>query len=652
MSSFQISNNLVPSGDQPIAIKGLIDGIEKNKKRQILIGVTGSGKTYTVANVIAKYNKNTLVISHNKTLAAQLYAEFKEFFPNNNVGYFVSFYDYYQPESYLPQTDTYIEKDTEINEKIEQMRLESTSMLLSGEPTIIIATVSCIYSLGSPHEWREQSLMLKKDMEMDRRSIIRNLIKIRYERNDVSLTSGSFSTRGDIIDIIPGYSDDIIRINLFGHTIEKITVIDKVTKDIKKEQDSIIIFPAKHYIVDENSQRKALVSIRKELEEWYPNLPSELERQRLLSRTNYDLEMLTELGYCSGIENYSRHFDCRKQGQPAYCLLDFFDKDFLLVIDESHVTLPQIMGMYKGDYSRKKTLIDYGFRLPSAFDNRPLKFEEFENYFNNVIFVSATPGKYELNNHDNLVEQLVRPTGLVDPQIEIKKTEGQISDLISQIQQRVSKKQRTLVTTLTKKMAEDMAEYLSTNGIRVRYIHSEINGLERTELLRQLRIGEFDVLVGINLLREGLDLPEVSLVAILDADKEGFLRNYTSLIQTFGRAARNIDGKVILYSETVTKSIKEAVIETNRRRKRQIEFNLENRIEPKSISKPIPQKNSDISNLEVSLKTMTRNDLIELSTKIETQMNKFAEELEFEKAIEHRQQLKKVNEILLKQTTS
>ncbi len=652
MGNFQISNNLVPSGDQPTAIKGLIDGIEKNKKRQILLGVTGSGKTFTVANVISKYNKNTLVISHNKTLSAQLYAEFKEFFPNNNVGYFVSFYDYYQPESYLPQTDTYIEKDTEINEKIEQMRLESTSMLLSGEPTIIIATVSCIYSLGSPHEWREQSLMLKKETEMDRRTIIRNLIKIRYERNDVNLTSGSFSTKGDIVDIIPGYSDDIIRINLFAQTIEKITVIDRVTKEIKKELDSIIIFPAKHYIVDENSQRKALVSIKKELGEWLPNLPSELERQRLLSRTNYDLEMLSELGYCSGIENYSRHFDGRKQGQPAYCLLDFFDKDFLLVIDESHVTLPQVMGMYKGDHSRKKTLIDYGFRLPSAFDNRPLKFEEFEKYFNNVIFVSATPGKYEINNNDNLVEQLVRPTGLVDPEIEIKRTNGQIPDLIRQIQDRVSKKQRTLVTTLTKKMAEDMADYLSRNGVRVRYIHSEINGLERTELLRQLRAGEFDVLVGINLLREGLDLPEVSLVAILDADKEGFLRNYTSLIQTFGRAARNIDGKVILYSDSVTKSIKEAVIETNRRRKRQIEYNLENKIEPKSISKPIPQKNSNISNLEVSLKTMTRNDLIELSTKIETQMNKFAEELEFEKAIEHRQHLKKVNEILLRLKTN
>ena len=652
MGRFQISNKLIPSGDQPAAIKGLIDGIEKNKKRQILLGVTGSGKTFTVANVISKYNKNTLVISHNKTLAAQLYAEFKEFFPHNNVGYFVSFYDYYQPESYLPQTDTYIEKDTEINEKIEQMRLESTSMLLSGEPTIIIATVSCIYSLGSPHEWREQSLMLKREMETDRKNIIRNLIKIRYERNDINLTSGSFSTKGDIIDIIPGYSDDIIRINLFAQNIERITVVDKVTKEIKKELDSIIIFPAKHYIVDENSQRRALVSIKKELEEWLPNLPTELERQRLLSRTNYDLEMLSELGYCSGIENYSRHFDGRKQGQPAYCLLDFFDKDFLLVIDESHVTLPQIMGMYKGDYSRKKTLVDYGFRLPSAFDNRPLKFDEFEKYLNNVIFVSATPGKYEINNNDNLVEQLVRPTGLVDPEIEIKKTNGQIPDLIRQIEERVSKKQRILVTTLTKKMAEDMADYLSRNGIRVRYIHSEINGLERTELLRQLRAGEFDVLVGINLLREGLDLPEVSLVAILDADKEGFLRNYTSLIQTFGRAARNIDGKVILYSNSVTKSIQEAVMETKRRRKRQIEYNLENKIEPKSILKPIPQKNSDISNLEVNLKTMTRNDLIELSTSIETQMNKFAEELEFEKAIEHRQHLKKVNEILLKLRTN
>jgi excinuclease ABC subunit B len=651
MKRFQLTDKLIPKGDQPNAIMQLVKGLENDKNRQVLLGVTGSGKTFTVANVIARYNKNTLIISHNKTLAAQLYAEFKEFFPSNNVGYFVSFYDYYQPESYIPQSDTYIEKDTQINDKIEQLRLEATSMLLSGEPTIIISTVSCIYSLGSPQEWKAQSLMLKKNMIIDRRSIIQSLVKIRYERNDTELKNGSFRAKGDVIEIIPGYSDDIIRINLFAQTIEKITVLDSITKSVKKELGFVTIFPAKHYIVDEASHNKALHSIRAELEEWLPQLPTELERQRLLSRTTYDLEMLSELGYCNGIENYSRHFDGRKPNQPAYCLLDFFEKDFLLVIDESHVTLPQVMGMYKGDYSRKKTLVDYGFRLPSAFDNRPLKFEEFENYLTNVIYVSATPGKYELNNSNNVVEQLVRPTGLVDPEIEIKKTANQMPDLIKQIQERVDRQQRTLVTTLTKKMAEDLADYLSKNRIRVRYIHSEINGLERTELLRKLRVGEFDVLVGINLLREGLDLPEVALVAILDADKEGFLRNYSSLIQTFGRAARNIDGKVILYSDTITKSIKEAVLETNRRRKKQLEYNANNKIEPKSISKPVPQKNINISNTLVDLKTMTRNDLIELSTKLEIQMNKYAEELEFEKAIEHRENLQMVKQILLKQVT-
>jgi excinuclease ABC subunit B len=651
MKMFQLTEKLIPKGDQPNAINQLVDGLENNKNKQVLLGVTGSGKTFTVANVIARYNKNTLIISHNKTLAAQLYAEFKEFFPNNNVGYFVSFYDYYQPESYIPQSDTYIEKDTEINDKIEQLRLEATSMLLSGEPTIIISTVSCIYSLGSPQEWKAQSLMLKKNMRLDRRSVIQNLVKIRYERNDTELKNGSFRVKGDVIEIIPGYSNDIIRITLFAQTIEKIAVVDSITKSIKKELDFVTIFPAKHYIVDDASHNKALHSIRAELKEWLPQLPTELERQRLLSRTTYDLEMLSELGYCNGIENYSRHFDGRKPNQPAYCLLDFFDKDFLLVIDESHVTLPQIMGMYKGDYSRKKSLVDYGFRLPSAFDNRPLKFEEFEKYLNNVIYVSATPGKYELNNNNNLVEQLVRPTGLVDPEIEIKKTSNQMPDLINQIHERVAREQRILVTTLTKKMAEDLADYLSKNRIRVRYIHSEINGLERTELLRKLRVGEFDVLVGINLLREGLDLPEVALVAILDADKEGFLRNYSSLIQTFGRAARNIDGKVILYSDTITKSIKEAVLETNRRRKKQIEYNLNNKIEPKSISKPVPQKDLNISNTLVDLKSMTRNDLIELSAKLEIQMNKYAEELEFEKAIEHRENLQMVKQILLKQTS-
>ncbi|MGN6349819.1 MAG: excinuclease ABC subunit UvrB, partial [Candidatus Nitrosocosmicus sp.] len=565
---FILSNTLSPKGDQPQAINSLVDGIKSNKKRQILLGVTGSGKTFTIANVISRVNKNVLVISHNKTLAAQLYAEFKEFFPNNNVGYFVSFYDYYQPESYMPQTDTYIEKDTEINEKIEQMRLEATSMLLSEQPTIIVATVSCIYSLGSPTEWKEQSIILRKGMNIGRKSIIQKLVKIRYERNDISPLNGTFKSKGDTIDIVPGYSKEMIRVSLYGNTIENIYTLNKDTKETIREETIVTIFPAKHYLIDETIQNTAITSIKKELEDWLPQLPSELEKQRLKSRTNYDLEMITELGYCNGIENYSRHFDGRNPGEPPYCLLDFFKNDFLLVIDESHVTLQQVMAMFKGDYSRKKTLVDYGFRLPSAFDNRPLKFEEFEKYFNNVIFVSATPGKYEMSTNLNLVEQVVRPTGLVDPQIEIRKTKNQINDLMYEINKRSEKNQRTLVTTLTKKMAEDMSEFLSKNNIKVRYIHSEVNGIERTELLRQLRAGEFDVLVGINLLREGLDLPEVSLVAIMDADKEGFLRSYTSFIQTFGRAARNIDGKVILYSNIITKSIKEAVIETNKRRKK------------------------------------------------------------------------------------
>lgn len=645
---FILSDNLSPKGDQPKAISSLIDGIRLNKKKQILLGVTGSGKTFTIANVISKLNKNVLVISHNKTLAAQLYAEFKEFFPTNNVGYFVSFYDYYQPESYIPQTDTYIEKDTEINEKIEQMRLEATSMLLSGEPTIIVSTVSCIYSLGSPTEWEEQSIILKKGMSISRKSVIQKLVKIRYERNDTSPLNGTFRSKGDIIDIIPGYSKEMIRICLYGNTIENIYKLNKDTKETIREETITTIFPAKHYLIDENIQNNAIASIRKELEEWLPHLPTELEKQRLKSRTNYDLEMITELGYCNGIENYSRHFDGRKPGEPPYCLLDFFKNDFLLVIDESHVTIPQVMAMFKGDYSRKKTLVDYGFRLPSAFDNRPLKFEEFERYFsNNVIFVSATPGKYELANNHNLVEQVVRPTGLVDPEIEIRETKNQIKDLMQEINKRTEKNQRTLVTTLTKKMAEDMSEFLSKNSIKVRYIHSEVNGLERTELLRQLRAGEFDALVGINLLREGLDLPEVSLVAIMDADKEGFLRSYTSFIQTFGRAARNIDGKVILYSNVITKSIKEAVIETNKRRKKQLEYNQVNNIKPKTIIKQVPEKISNVSKFDIDIKTMTRTDLIELSRKIEKQMNKFAEELDFEKAIQHREDLKKINEILM-----
>src|SRR5919106_1297051 len=517
-----------PRGDQPTAIEDLVEGLRRGKRIQTLLGVTGSGKTFTVANVVARTNKNTLVISHNKTLAAQLYSEFKQFFPNNNVGYFVSFYDYYQPESYLPQTDTYIEKDTEVNEKIEKMRLEATAMLMSGEPTIIVSTVS---------------------------------------------------------------------------------------------------------------------SIRRELETWLPNLPGELERQRLNSRTNYDLEMIQELGYCSGIENYSRHFDGRMPGQPPYCLLDFFGNDFLLVIDESHVTLPQLRGMYQGDYTRKKSLVDYGFRLPSAFDNRPLKFAEFEKYLKPVVFVSATPADYERKNSSAIVEQLVRPTGLVDPKVEVRPTQNQINDLIDEIRSHVQKNQRTLVTTLTKRMAEDLAEYLAKKEVRVRYMHSEIEGLERTELIRQLRIGEFDVLVGINLLREGLDIPEVGLVAILDADKEGFLRNTTSLVQTFGRASRNIDGTVIMYADNITQSMKEAITETERRRKKQILYNQKHGITPKTIVKAVAKREDD-AGINVEIKSMSSNDLSKLSIEIETNMKRYAEDLDFEKAIQLRDQLTKIKKVL------
>ncbi|HEX6253333.1 MAG TPA: excinuclease ABC subunit UvrB [Nitrososphaera sp.] len=634
-----------PSGDQPEAIEQLVRGV-RSGGRQTLLGVTGSGKTFTIANVIASTNKNTLVISHNKTLAAQLYAEFKEFFPKNNVGYFVSFYDYYQPESYIPQTDTYIEKDTEVNEKIEKMRLEATAMLMSGEPTIIVSTVSCIYSLGSPKEWEKNAIPLARGMTIDRKLLIHNFIEARYERNDISLVPGNLRVKGDTIDIIPGYSDDIIRISMFGDEIEHISIHDHVTMKKLRDVNAVNIFPAKHYITDDNSRSRAIDSIKRELENWLPNLPSELERQRLIQRTKYDLEMIEEFGYCSGIENYSRHLDGRAPGQPPYCLLDFFGDDFLLVIDESHVTLPQLHGMYNGDYTRKKMLIDYGFRLPSAYDNRPLKFEEFENYLKDVIFVSATPGPYELKSSLQVIEQLVRPTGLVDPKVEIRPTKNQMEDLIKEIKNRAKKNQRTLVTTMTKRMAEDLAEYLAKNKVRVRYLHSEIEGLERTELIRQLRLGEFDSLVGINLLREGLDIPEVSLVAILDADKEGFLRNTTSLIQTFGRAARNLDGTVMMYSDHITQSMKQALEETERRRKKQLEYNRRYKITPKTIVKPIPESIKEIADVQVETKSMAREDLFKLAVETEATMKRFAEELEFEKAIMFREKLDKIRKAL------
>ena len=634
-----------PRGDQPAAIGGLVEGLRRGKKIQTLLGVTGSGKTFTVANVVARTNKNTLVISHNKTLAAQLYSEFKQFFPENNVGYFVSFYDYYQPESYLPQTDTYIEKDTEVNEKIEKMRLEATAMLMSGEPTIIVSTVSCIYSLGSPVEWDESAITLSENMEIGRKELIHKLIEARYERNDITLSSGSFRVKGDTIDIIPGYSDDVIRVSLFGDQIEHISIHNSVTMTKKRTVGTVKIFPAKHYIINEDAKNDAIASIQRELEAWLPNLPGELERQRLNSRTNYDLEMIQELGYCSGIENYSRHLDGRMPGQPPFCLLDFFGNDFLLVIDESHVTLPQLRGMYQGDYTRKKSLVDYGFRLPSAFDNRPLKFPEFERYLKSVVFVSATPADYEKKNSSAIVEQLVRPTGLVDPKVEVRPTQNQINDLIDEIRSHVQKNQRILVTTLTKRMAEDLAEFLAKKEVRVRYMHSEIEGLERTELIRQLRIGEFDVLVGINLLREGLDIPEVGLVAILDADKEGFLRNTTSLVQTFGRASRNIDGTVIMYADNITQSMKEAISETERRRKKQMLYNQKHGITPKTIVKAIA-KREDEAGINVEIKSMSAKDLSRLAIEIETNMKKYAEDLDFEKAIQLRDQLTKIKKVL------
>jgi len=639
---FEISSEFIPTGDQPQAIDLLVEGVRKDKI-QTLLGVTGSGKTFTVANVIQRTGKNTLVISHNKTLAAQLYSELKQFFPKNNVGYFVSYYDYYQPESYIPQTDTYIEKDTQINEKIEKMRLEATAMLLSGEPTIIVSTVSCIYSLGSPSDWESMAINIEKGFALNRTDLIKKLVNARYERNDTELVSGRFRIKGDTIDVIPAYSDDVIRISIFGDKVEKITINDPVSLKEKRTISRIKIFPAKHYLVADDVRRIATDSIKAELKVRLQQL-KELERQRLEMRTNFDLEMIEELGYCSGIENYSRHFDGRMPGEPAFCLLDFFGDNFLLVIDESHVTLPQLHGMYKGDYSRKKALIDYGFRLPSAFDNRPLKFEEFERYIKNAIFVSATPSDYERKKSVLLVEQLIRPTGLVDPQVEIRSTKNQMDDLVSEIKKREERDQRVLVTTLTKRMAEDLAEYLSKKHVKVRYLHSEIENLQRTELIRQLRLGEFDVLVGINLLREGLDIPEVSLVAILDADKEGFLRNTTSLIQTFGRAARNIDGMVIMYADLTTKSMTLAIAETERRRMKQVSYNKKMGITPTTIVKAIPQMTVKLE----ETKHMSKHDLIKYAIETETTMKKFAENLDFERAIEYREKLIQVQKMINK----
>ena len=633
---FELVSDYAPTGDQPQAIDALVKGVKKGTV-QTLLGVTGSGKTFSVANAIARTGKNTLVISHNKTLAAQLYSELKQFFPKNNVGYFVSYYDYYQPESYLPQTDTYIEKDTQINEKIEKLRLEATAMLLSGEPTIIVSTVSCIYSLGNPQDWEDLAITVNVGDKIKRNEIIHQFVDARYERNDTEVSPGNFRVKGDTIDITPAYSEDLVRISMFGDEIEKIAILDHVSLKEKKKISQFKIYPAKHYLIAKDVREKAVKSIREELENRLPEL-NELERQRLEMRTKYDLEMIEELGYCSGIENYSRHFDGRKQGEKAFCLMDFFGDDYLLVIDESHVTLPQLHGMYKGDHSRKNELVTYGFRLPSAFDNRPLKFEEFEKYLKNVIFVSATPSEYEKKISYQIAEQLVRPTGLLDPQVEIRSTKDQMDDLINEINKRTDNSERVLVTTLTKRMAEDLAEYLSKKQIRVRYMHSEIEGLQRTEIIRQLRLGEFDVLVGINLLREGLDIPEVSLVAILDADKEGFLRNFTSLIQTCGRAARNANGTVIMYADNQTQSMKNAIDETKRRREKQIQYNKENGIILKTIIKSVPEQEVAIDDSKLKSTHDLATEIIEL----DAQMKKYSEDLDFEHAIECRDRIKRI----------
>jgi excinuclease ABC subunit B len=639
MEHFVLKSPFQPAGSQPQAIASLVNGLKKKLPCQTLLGVTGSGKTFTLANVIAHHNKPTLVIAHNKTLAAQLWAEFKEFFPDNRVEYFISYYDYYQPESYIPQKDMYIEKDSAINPKIEQLRLAATASLLSRNDVIIVASVSCIYGLGSPENFKNLGFEVAKGMSLPRQELLQKLVTIQFERNDTELLAGRFRVKGDVIDLIPGYGTDIIRIELSGNTIESIKELDKNTSAIQEKLDYFDVFPARHFVMRKEEVENALGAINEELEERLPELGM-LEAHRLKQRTLYDLEMMQETGYCKGIENYSRHFEKRAKGTPPFVLLDYFPQDFLLVIDESHQTIPQLHGMQHGDYTRKKNLVDYGFRLPSAFDNRPLKFHEFETHMHSVIFVSATPGAYELEKSKNLVEQIIRPTGLVDPLVEVRKIDGQIPDLLGEIKKTISSGNRVLVTTLTKKLAEELAEYFAGQGVKTRYLHSDIDALERTEVIRQLRLGKFDVLVGINLLREGIDIPEVALVGILDADKEGFLRDEKSLIQTIGRAARNVDSKVILYADRETDSIKRALAETNRRREIQIAYNKEHHITPTTIVKAVKEKEIDITDT----KHVPKSDIPGVITELEEEMALAAETLHFERAIALRDQIKKLRE--------
>lgn len=674
MGEFKLVTDFMLHGDQLRAVEKLADGINRGYKKQVLLGVTGSGKTFTMANVIERVQKPTLVIAHNKTLAAQLCSEFKEFFPDNAVEYFVSYYDYYQPEAYIPATDTYIEKDSSINDDIDKLRHSATAALLERRDVIIVASVSCIYGLGDPEDYTELMISLRPGMRKDRDEIIRKLVEIQYTRNEIDFKRSTFRARGDVLEIFPASSSEsAIRVEFFGDEIEKITEIDPLTGKIKGIRPHVAIFPASHYTTTRMKTENALVSIQEELEERLQEFREQkklLEAQRLEQRTRYDIEMMKEIGFCQGIENYSRHLSGRVPGSPPYTLIDYFPEDFLLFIDESHVTVPQIGGMYYGDRSRKESLVEYGFRLPSAFDNRPLKFEEFEEKINQVIYVSATPAHYERECSTQVVEQIIRPTGLVDPEVVVKPVKGQIDDLMDEIRIRVEKKQRVLVTTLTKRMAEDLTGYLDEMGFKVKYLHSDIDTIERMEIIRDLRLGVFDVLVGINLLREGLDLPEVSLVAILDADKEGFLRSETSLIQTIGRAARNAEGKVIMYADTVTESMRKAIDETNRRRRLQMEYNREHGITPASIQKGIRDVIEATKVVEEEAiytpvekpgagwaaafegstegSSLAVKDLERIIEKLTKEMKSAAKNLEFERAAQLRDRIRQLIEIAAK----